>query len=150
MTDHGDAEMEQRRYEAADERADDADDRVTEQTEAATQREVTGEKTGDESDQDPDQDRVEVEMNGCPVERDDHAYTNPLSGITRSPAILPARAVQVSLPASSPRAAPSTRLKAGNGWITSDSTRIGVPTFTARTSSPRISPALGLVRVAPM
>src|SRR5262249_33408453 len=52
--------------------------------------------------------------------------------------------------ASSPRPSPSTRLKAGNGWMTSASVFNGVASLIASTSSPRISPARGVTRVAPI
>src|SRR5262249_36192717 len=52
--------------------------------------------------------------------------------------------------ASSPRLAPSIRLNAGNGWMTSASDLSGTPSLIARTSSPRISPARGVTSVAPI
>src|SRR3954462_4207259 len=52
--------------------------------------------------------------------------------------------------ASSPRLSPSTRLNAGNGWMTSASVDNGVASLIASTSSPRISPARGVTSVAPI
>src|SRR5262245_22762060 len=51
--------------------------------------------------------------------------------------------------ASAPRLSPSTRLNAGNGWMTSASAFSGMPSLMASTSSPRISPARGVTSVAP-
>src|SRR6266481_5938805 len=58
--------------------------------------------------------------------------------------------VQATFAASSARLSPSTRLKAGKGWMTSASVFSGVPSLIASTSSPRISPARGVTRVAPI
>src|SRR5207302_1930039 len=55
---------------------------------------------------------------------------------------------QRALTWSSLSAAPSTLENAGNGWIKSDSSRSGMRCFTARLSSPSISPARGWTMVA--
>src|ERR1700737_236686 len=106
-----------------------------------TQRDVTGQESRDETDQAPDQDRVQVKRESLTIDRDNHIPQK-----TRYEGLVP----WATFPARSPRTAPSTRLKAGNGWIRSASVRMGVATFTASSTSPRISPARGVTIVAPI
>ena len=48
------------------------------------------------------------------------------------------------------RLSPSTRLKAGNGWITSASVVIGVPNLIGSKNSPRIAPTRAWPLPAPL
>src|SRR6185437_16015470 len=109
MADQHDADVEDRRQESSDDRAEDADNGVADDSQPMTEREMTGQESRHQSDQDPDQDRVEIEVDGSAVESDNHGST-PFRRRTRR---LPGFPDQASLPASSPRLAPSMRLKAG-------------------------------------
>src|ERR1700682_136053 len=115
------------------------------------ERDVTREKTSHQPDKTPDDDRVPFEGEGRTVDRDDHWICTPLQAnegvMGKTPSC--AKPAYLSFEPRSPSTAPSTRLNAGKGWMTSASSFTGVPTFTASTSSPRISPARGVTKVAP-
>jgi hypothetical protein len=75
VADQHDAYVEDRRQESADDSAEDSDHGVANHSKPMTEREMAGQEPRHQPDQDPDQDRVEVEVHGCAVERDNHAST---------------------------------------------------------------------------
>src|SRR5581483_7876997 len=106
---------------AAEERPDDPGDEVAEQAEVPAHGHAARQRARDQADEDPDDHLV-----GAEVDVDHLAFA-----------------------ARSCSAAPSTRLNAGYGWMTSASVSRGVRALIASTSSPSISPPRGVTRVAP-
>src|SRR5882762_6714955 len=73
-------DVEDARQKTTEKGAEYADDDVAEQPEPMTQSHAAGDETRNQTDKTPDKDRVEIEVDGGPVDRYDHVGSPPLEG----------------------------------------------------------------------